>query len=97
MELCKTNNVVPEKFWRTGKNAITLRTPSSKYIPVISEKSYTERSRKPNLLTYRGSRPMHRTTLSLHRGSRTLDYITLYQHVSVFYCSKFRSTIDLEM
>nr|CAB3262850.1 uncharacterized protein LOC100184141 [Phallusia mammillata] len=65
---------------RLGETATTLRTQADGYIPVISDRTYKERMFKRPWVTYKGARPLHRTTLTLDRSKPKLDYLTLYKH-----------------
>ena len=67
---------------RLGRNAITLQTDQSKFIPLISEVSYDRRTLRRPWASYMGARPIHRTTLALDRSKPKLDYLTLYKYVS---------------
>ena len=68
---------------RLGQSAITLRTQNAGYIPAISDLTYRDRTQKRTWLSYKGARPIHRTTLTLDRSKPKLDYVTLYKYVSI--------------
>ncbi|XP_076810084.1 uncharacterized protein LOC143452839 [Clavelina lepadiformis] len=65
---------------RLGQSAITLRTQNAGYIPAISDLTYRDRTQKRTWLSYKGARPIHRTTLTLDRSKPKLDYVTLYKY-----------------
>lgn len=69
---------------RLGESAVTLRTQADSYIPFISDQTYRDRILRRPWVSYRGARPLHRTTLTLDRSKPKLDYLTLYKHVRFF-------------
>ena len=68
-----------------GKHTITLLNNMSGLHPVLSDKTKKERSVRSAWVSYKGSRPLHRTTLNFDRSKTNPDYLSFYKYVSFFY------------
>ncbi len=64
-----------------GKKATTILADQGDYVTVISDVPYTVRSKHTPATSYKGARPMHRTTLTIPTQAYT-DYNTSNNVVS---------------
>lgn len=63
-----------------GKHTITILNNLSGLQPVLSDQTKNERSVRSAWASYRGSRPLHRTTLTFDRSKPKTDYLSFYKY-----------------
>ena len=65
-----------------GRHTITILNNTSNLQPVLSDRSHKERLARSAWVSYKGARPLHRTTLTFDRSKPKPDYLSFYKYVS---------------
>jgi len=63
-----------------GKHTVTILNNSSVIQPVLSDRPKNERSVRSAWVSYKGSRPLHRTTLTFDKSKSKTDYLSFYKY-----------------
>lgn len=66
-----------------GRHTVTILNNTSGLQPFLSDQTKKERSVRSAWTSYKGSRPLHRTTLTFDRSKPKSDYLSFYKYVSM--------------